>query len=207
MCNWVENSPLTCVFSPGILPVCLFLITSNMHTNALNNFGHEIYICSGLLIYSLNVIVFIFFFPLTKQLLMLQMWSEDLNIPLVCNGMLAALPEPFLEWARNAHGSTPRLYRSVHHPLTSPKHPSPKSLGGPWVKVTICWSTLQKENKEPRSNPYSLHQFCFLTSASFFPFSPVKTTSQPSWKATYHLYPKSWLIVVSLLTHAAVRVS
>lgn len=142
LCNWVENSPPTCVFSPGILPVCLFLITHNTHTNGLNNFAHEIYICSGLLIYSLNAIVLIFFFPITKQLLMLQMRSENLNIPSVCNGMLAALPVPFLEWASNMHGTTPHLYRSVHHPLASPEHPSPQSLGGPSVKVTNCWSTL-----------------------------------------------------------------
>lgn len=193
MCNWAENSPPTCVFSPGILPVCLFLITSNMHANALNNFAHEIYICSGLFTYSSNVIVFIFFFPLTKQLLMLQMQSEDLNILFGAQWDAHALPVPFLEWSRNTHGTTPRLY-----PLTSPEHPSPQSLGGPWVKVTVCWSTLQKENKEPCSNPYSLHQFCFLTSASFLPFPPVKTTSQPSWKATYHPYPKSWLCLLFL---------
>lgn len=48
------------MFSPGILPVCLLLITSNMHTNTLNNSAHAICICSGLLIYSLNGIVLIF---------------------------------------------------------------------------------------------------------------------------------------------------
>lgn len=109
------------MFSPGILPVCLLLITSNMHTNALNNLAHEIYICSGLLIYSLSGIVLIFFFPITKQLLMLQMWSEDLNIPWVCNGMLVAIPVPFLEWGWSTHRTTLHLQWSAPHPLTSPE--------------------------------------------------------------------------------------
>jgi len=76
-----------------------------------------------------------------------------------------------------------------HHPLRSPEHPSPQRLGGPWVKATHCWSTLEKENKEPCSKPYSLRQFCLLTSAPSFLFSPGTTTSQTSWKATYQLYP------------------
>lgn len=175
MCNWVENSPPTCVFSPGILPVCLFLITSNMHTDSLNNFAHEVYICSGLLIYSLNVIVFIFFFPITKQLPMLQMWSEDLNAPSVCNGMLlAALPVPFLEWGRNTHRTISWLYRSVLHTLTSPEHPSPQSLGGPRVKVTICWTPCKRKIRSLVPT-----RILFISSVSWllhpsFPFHQLK---------------------------------
>lgn len=127
-----------------------------MHTNAPNNFAHEIYIYSGVLIYSLNGIVLIFFFPITKQLLMLQIWSEDLNIPLACSGMLVAVPVHFLEWGWNRHRTTLHLYWSVLHPLTSPKHPSPQRnlvptpvlfiISASWLPYTFLFPHLKQSH-------------------------------------------------------------
>lgn len=54
-----------------------------MHANTLKSFAHEIYVYSGLLIYSLNVIVHLLLSN-NKALLLFLMLSEDLNVPWVC---------------------------------------------------------------------------------------------------------------------------
>lgn len=122
------NSPSIWALLPGTLPVCFVLITYNMHTNVLNNFAREIYICSGLLIYGLKVIVVFCFFPITEQLLLFQMLSEDFRIHWACNASLAVVPIPFFVPTRTP--SISPIPWLLHPPFPSPQLKQPHSLCG-----------------------------------------------------------------------------